>query len=86
MFQAAAITSDLLESLGRDGHFTLFAPTNEAFEKLPRGVLERIMGDKVASEGRKKNVFPSQRPRMKAKKQDQLLPIMVVVKEKTRSV
>ncbi|GAB1287525.1 Periostin [Apodemus speciosus] len=49
-FRAAAITSDLLESLGRDGHFTLFAPTNEAFEKLPRGVLERIMGDKVASE------------------------------------
>ncbi|XP_060144117.1 periostin isoform X7 [Globicephala melas] len=49
-FKAAAITSDILESLGRDGHFTLFAPTNEAFEKLPRGVLERIMGDKVASE------------------------------------
>ncbi|XP_074073343.1 periostin isoform X6 [Macrotis lagotis] len=49
-FRAAAITSDLLEALGRDGHFTLFAPTNEAFEKLPRGVLERIMGDKVASE------------------------------------
>ncbi|XP_010633500.1 periostin isoform X1 [Fukomys damarensis] len=49
-FRAAALTSDLLESLGRDGHFTLFAPTNEAFEKLPRGVLERIMGDKVASE------------------------------------
>lgn len=53
MFQAAAITSDILEALGRDGHFTLFAPTNEAFEKLPRGVLERIMGDKVASEGTK---------------------------------
>ncbi|XP_015339718.1 periostin isoform X1 [Marmota marmota marmota] len=49
-FRAAAITSDLLEALGRDGHFTLFAPTNEAFEKLPRGVLERIMGDKVAFE------------------------------------
>uniref|UniRef100_A0A8C5W0M9 Periostin n=1 Tax=Microcebus murinus TaxID=30608 RepID=A0A8C5W0M9_MICMU len=49
-FRAAAITSDILESLGRDGHFTLFAPTNEAFERLPRGVLERIMGDKVASE------------------------------------
>ncbi|XP_063475000.1 periostin isoform X10 [Symphalangus syndactylus] len=49
-FRAAAITSDILEALGRDGHFTLFAPTNAAFEKLPRGVLERIMGDKVASE------------------------------------
>lgn len=53
VFQAAAITSDILEALGRDGHFTLFAPTNEAFERLPRGVLERIMGDKVASEGRR---------------------------------
>lgn len=69
-FQAAAITSDILETLGRDGHFTLFAPTNEAFEKLPRGVLERIMGDKVASEGRK--IFPvskiSQKFKMKPKR------------------
>ncbi|NXD73113.1 POSTN protein, partial [Eolophus roseicapillus] len=48
--RAAAITSDVLDTLGRPGHYTLFAPTNEAFERLPRGVLERIMGDKVASE------------------------------------
>ncbi|KAM8821900.1 periostin isoform 4-T4 [Eudromia elegans] len=48
--RAAAITSDVLDTLGKPGHYTLFAPTNEAFEKLPRGVLERIMGDKVASE------------------------------------
>ncbi|PKU39877.1 periostin [Limosa lapponica baueri] len=48
--RAAAITSDVLDILGRPGHYTLFAPTNEAFERLPRGVLERIMGDKVASE------------------------------------
>ncbi|NXC21976.1 POSTN protein, partial [Corythaeola cristata] len=48
--KAAAITSDVLDILGRPGHYTLFAPTNEAFERLPRGVLERIMGDKVASE------------------------------------
>uniref|UniRef100_A0A8C3S751 Periostin n=1 Tax=Chelydra serpentina TaxID=8475 RepID=A0A8C3S751_CHESE len=47
---AAAITSGVLDTLGKPGHYTLFAPTNEAFEKLPRGVLERIMGDKVASE------------------------------------
>lgn len=40
-----------MDILGRPGHYTIFAPTNEAFEKLPRGVLERIMGDKVASEG-----------------------------------
>ncbi|KAF7237546.1 Periostin [Varanus komodoensis] len=51
--RAAAFTSDVMEMLGKPGHYTLFAPTNEAFEKLPRGVLERIMGDKVASEGRK---------------------------------
>ncbi|XP_010727261.1 periostin [Meleagris gallopavo] len=48
--RAAAITSDVLDTLGRPGYYTLFAPTNEAFERLPRGVLERIMGDKVASE------------------------------------
>ncbi|KAI6078497.1 Periostin isoform X6 [Aix galericulata] len=48
--RAAAITSDVLDILGRPGHYTLFAPTNEAFESLPRGILERIMGDKVASE------------------------------------
>uniref|UniRef100_A0A8B9DKF0 Periostin n=1 Tax=Anser cygnoides TaxID=8845 RepID=A0A8B9DKF0_ANSCY len=48
--RAAAITSDVLDTLGRPGHYTLFAPTNEAFESLPRGILERIMGDKVASE------------------------------------
>ncbi|NWZ52436.1 POSTN protein, partial [Haliaeetus albicilla] len=48
--RAAAITSDVLDILGKPGHYTLFAPTNEAFERLPRGVLERIMGDKVASE------------------------------------
>uniref|UniRef100_A0A8C4VKW3 Periostin n=1 Tax=Gopherus evgoodei TaxID=1825980 RepID=A0A8C4VKW3_9SAUR len=48
--RAAAITSGVLDTLGKPGHYTLFAPTNEAFEKLPRGILERIMGDKVASE------------------------------------
>ncbi|KAM9246268.1 periostin isoform 3-T3 [Leptosomus discolor] len=48
--RAAAITSDVLDILGKPGHYTLFAPTNEAFERLPRGILERIMGDKVASE------------------------------------
>nr|XP_033806257.1 periostin isoform X2 [Geotrypetes seraphini]XP_033806258.1 periostin isoform X2 [Geotrypetes seraphini] len=47
---AAAITSNVLDTLGKPGHFTLFAPTNDAFAKLPRGVLERILGDKVASE------------------------------------
>ncbi|XP_019385585.1 PREDICTED: periostin isoform X13 [Crocodylus porosus] len=48
--RAASIASEVLDTLGKPGHYTLFAPTNEAFEKLPRGVLERIMGDKVAAE------------------------------------
>ncbi|MGH0145635.1 UNVERIFIED_CONTAM: hypothetical protein FKN15_006213 [Acipenser sinensis] len=46
--RAAAIASGMLETLGKPGHYTIFAPTNEAFEKLPRAVLERIMSDKVA--------------------------------------
>lgn len=69
VFQAAAITSDILEALGRDGHFTLFAPTNEAFEKLPRGVLERIMGDKVASEGIKTSSSMRRLPESQAGKE-----------------
>ncbi|XP_060092750.1 periostin isoform X4 [Heteronotia binoei] len=48
--RAAAIASGVMDTLGQPGHYTLFAPTNDAFAKLPRGVLERIMSDKVASE------------------------------------
>uniref|UniRef100_A0A8C5LUI3 Periostin n=1 Tax=Leptobrachium leishanense TaxID=445787 RepID=A0A8C5LUI3_9ANUR len=48
--RAASIASNILDKLGEPGHYTLFAPTNEAFEKLPRGVLERIMSDKKAAE------------------------------------
>ncbi|XP_067889553.1 periostin-like isoform X2 [Heterodontus francisci] len=46
--RAAATASGLLEVLGKDGHYTLFAPTNEAFDKLSRQVLERILTDTVA--------------------------------------
>lgn len=35
-----------MDKLGRPGHYTLFAPTNEAFDKLSPGHLERMMGDK----------------------------------------
>ncbi|MBN3320705.1 POSTN protein, partial [Atractosteus spatula] len=45
---AATVASGLLDKLGEPGHYTVFAPTNEAFEKLPRAVLERIMSDRVA--------------------------------------
>ncbi|XP_048836120.1 periostin, osteoblast specific factor b isoform X2 [Brienomyrus brachyistius] len=44
----AATASGLLDKLGEPGHFTLFAPTDEAFKKLDREVLERIMGNKGA--------------------------------------
>ncbi|XP_012777099.1 periostin, osteoblast specific factor b isoform X2 [Maylandia zebra] len=40
--------SELLEKLGQPGHYTLFAPTNEAFEQLGIDVLERIQSDKQA--------------------------------------
>uniref|UniRef100_A0A6Q2Y8W7 Transforming growth factor-beta-induced protein ig-h3 n=1 Tax=Esox lucius TaxID=8010 RepID=A0A6Q2Y8W7_ESOLU len=33
---------------GSDGHYTVFAPTNEAFEKIPPEMLNRILGDPVA--------------------------------------
>ncbi|XP_071990541.1 periostin isoform X2 [Engystomops pustulosus] len=49
-FRAAGIASDTLAKLGKAGHYTLFAPTDDAFEKLPRNVLERIMSDKKAAE------------------------------------
>ncbi|KAG9348446.1 hypothetical protein JZ751_002181 [Albula glossodonta] len=41
-----AAASGLLEKLGQPGHYTLFAPTNEAFDKLDSDLLERLMGDK----------------------------------------
>uniref|UniRef100_A0AAY4EKJ6 Periostin n=1 Tax=Denticeps clupeoides TaxID=299321 RepID=A0AAY4EKJ6_9TELE len=43
--RAIAETSGLMEKLGEPGHYTLFAPTNDAFEKLDKDVLERIMSD-----------------------------------------
>ncbi|KAM6923507.1 transforming growth factor-beta-induced protein ig-h3 [Xenentodon cancila] len=43
-FAAAGLTT-LLES---DGQYTIFAPTNDAFEKIPQETLNRILGDPVA--------------------------------------
>ncbi|MFT7810151.1 transforming growth factor-beta-induced protein ig-h3 [Arapaima gigas] len=42
---AAAGMTTMLES---EGQYTLFAPTNEAFQKIPRATLNRILGDPVA--------------------------------------
>ncbi|XP_023653473.1 transforming growth factor-beta-induced protein ig-h3 [Paramormyrops kingsleyae] len=42
---AAAGLTSVLES---NGQYTLFAPTNEAFEKIPHETLTRILGDPIA--------------------------------------
>jgi len=36
----------LVETLQGDGPFTVFAPTNEAFAKLPAGALDSLLADK----------------------------------------
>ena len=35
----------LVETLSGEGPFTVFAPTNEAFAKLPEGALEGLLAD-----------------------------------------
>uniref|UniRef100_A0A3B4BKI5 Transforming growth factor-beta-induced protein ig-h3 n=1 Tax=Periophthalmus magnuspinnatus TaxID=409849 RepID=A0A3B4BKI5_9GOBI len=42
---AAAGLTAMLES---GGHYTIFAPTNDAFEKIPPETLNRILGDPIA--------------------------------------
>uniref|UniRef100_A0A8C1Q502 Periostin, osteoblast specific factor a n=1 Tax=Cyprinus carpio TaxID=7962 RepID=A0A8C1Q502_CYPCA len=44
------VLSGLHGQLGESKHYTLFAPTNEAFEKLDRDVLERLMSDTTVLE------------------------------------
>lgn len=48
---AAAGLSAILEN---EGQYTIFAPTNEAFEKIPQETLNRILGDPVALRGESK--------------------------------
>ena len=38
--------ADLVETLKGDGPFTVFAPTDEAFSKLPAGALDELLKDK----------------------------------------
>ena len=40
--------ADLVDTLKSDGPFTVFAPTDEAFAKLPDGQLEELLQDKEA--------------------------------------
>ena len=40
---AAAKAGGLVETLKGDGPFTVFAPTNEAFAKLPEGTVESLL-------------------------------------------
>jgi uncharacterized surface protein with fasciclin (FAS1) repeats len=40
---AALEAADLVSTLKGDGPFTVFAPTDEAFEKLPEGTLESLL-------------------------------------------
>ncbi|XP_061419970.1 LOW QUALITY PROTEIN: transforming growth factor-beta-induced protein ig-h3-like [Lethenteron reissneri] len=46
--RAAVAEAGLLDDLEKDGAVTFFAPTNEAFEKLPTEVLQRILSDPIA--------------------------------------
>jgi len=41
----ALIEADLVEALSGKGRFTVFAPTDEAFDKLPAGTIEALLGD-----------------------------------------
>ena len=49
----AVVAADLVGTLEGDGPFTVFAPTNAAFEKLPKGTLSSLLEkenkDKLAS-------------------------------------
>ncbi len=40
---AAVTAADLVEVLSSEGPFTVFAPTNEAFKKLPAGTVESLL-------------------------------------------
>ena len=43
---AAVKAADLVDTLKGEGPFTVFAPTDEAFAKLPKGTIEALLQDK----------------------------------------
>lgn len=45
---AAVKAAGLVETLSGEGPFTVFAPTDEAFARLPEGQLEALLADKEA--------------------------------------
>jgi uncharacterized surface protein with fasciclin (FAS1) repeats len=45
---AALEATGLDEALSEDGPFTVFAPTNEAFDNLPEGLLDELLADTEA--------------------------------------
>lgn len=45
ILETALIESDLDELLSGDGPFTVFAPTNDAFNSLPEGTLDALLAD-----------------------------------------
>jgi uncharacterized surface protein with fasciclin (FAS1) repeats len=44
----ALTETGLVEALKADGPFTVFAPTDDAFAKLPKGTIEALLKDKEA--------------------------------------
>jgi uncharacterized surface protein with fasciclin (FAS1) repeats len=46
IFARALDSTELMETLKKPGPFTVFTPTDEAFKKLPEGVLESLMGSR----------------------------------------
>ena len=43
--EAAVVAAELADDLSGDGPFTLFAPTDAAFEALPEGTVETLLAD-----------------------------------------
>jgi uncharacterized surface protein with fasciclin (FAS1) repeats len=43
---AAIAVTDLVDILARPGPFTIFAPTDDAFAKIPRASLDALLADK----------------------------------------
>ena len=44
---AAVKAADLVETLSSAGPFTVFAPTNKAFDKLPKGTVETYTRERI---------------------------------------